>query len=189
MKSESTAHFGSGGGVSFLFEGFIVAFHGSYGKQLDQVGVYALENLRKSHAYGSDKGDVFDDQADLRNPPIVGISMVLIGHSYWINSIQVEYILLGGILWLGQKYGGESSQSEVSIVRFDRDEVITGIDGWTSDGMVSQISFYTVKPGGVKKQYGPFGIGGLDPYIIKGNVFGFFGREYDYVQKMGIYTV
>ena len=52
---------------------------------------------------------------------------------------------------------------------------------------LDQLSFTTVKYGGVNAHYGPFGNLGRENFSISGNIYGFFGSAGDYVYGLGVY--
>jgi hypothetical protein len=178
--------YGKGGVAFFQFQGVVAGFHGTYSNRLDQIGVYSLENVRRAgHAYGSYvDGEVFDEFTDFRNPPIVGISKLLIRHHDYITSIQAEYLLLGGTPVLGKKHGGD--EGDLTTVTFDRGEVVTNIQGHY-DTYISQLTVFTMKEGGIPARYGPFGKQAFYNITIEGHVLGFFGRSSETLNSIGAY--
>ena len=88
--------FGSTGGNAYSFQGYIVAFHGRAGSMLDGLGVYFLNLLKTSSLFGGNCGEVWSDPVTTNIPPVVGIKKIVIAHGQSVDSIQVDYQLLGG---------------------------------------------------------------------------------------------
>jgi hypothetical protein len=179
--------FGNYAPIPFAFDGYIFAFHGFYSSLIYRIGVYTLQPIKKSVEYGGQEGDTFDEHTDLQNPPIMGVSKIIVGHSEGINSIQAEYLLLGSVPVQGEKHGGDGG--ETTTITFDKGEVITGLDGSVKDGMISQLTLYTTKVGGVPVRYGPFGEASQLPFSISGNILGFSGSAGEYLNKIGVYYI
>lgn len=179
--------FGGSGPLSFSFEGFIVGFHGRSGKHFNQIGVYYLDFVKKSEAFGGNRGDQFDEHIDIAIPPIIGLSKLFIGHGDRIDSIQAEYLLLGNVTMLGERHGGGSGN--LTTVTFDRGEVITAIEGDVGTSLVSRLTLFTLKVGGVPVQYGPFGKLGTTSFSLKGSILGFHGYAGIYMDGIGFYYI
>lgn len=183
--------FGKDAPTPFAFEGNIVSFHGFESSLIYRIGVYTLGGIvKRSEEYGGSGGDVFDEQTDLRNPPIVGITKLHVAVGpYWVSSLQVEYLLLGGATLVGPKHG--NSSWPVTTITFDKGEVITGMEGKVSvpDGVVSQVTFATQKEGGGEAHYGPFGTMGTTPFSIPGSILGFHGSVGKSMNKLGAYYI
>ena len=182
--------FGKDAPTTFAFEGNIVSFHGFESSLIYRIGVYTLGAVKRSEGYGGSGGDVFDEQTDLRNPPIVGITKLHISVGpYWVQSLQAEYLLLGGATIMGAKHG--NSSWPVTTISFDEGEVIRGLEGEVSvpDGVVSQVTIATQKEGGGEARYGPFGTMGTTPFSIHGSVLGFHGSVGKSLNKLGAYYV
>lgn len=179
--------FGGSGPLSFSFEGYVVGFHGRSGERLNQIGVYSLDFVKRSKAFGEDGGSEFDEHVDVAFPPVVGLSRLFIGHGDRIDSIQPEYLLLGNATVLGEKHGGDFG--DLTVVTFDKGEVITAINGMVDMGIVSRLTVFTMKAGGVPVQYGPFGILGTTPFSFKGSILGFHGRSGIYIDRLGFYYI
>ena len=84
---------------------YIVAFHGRSGAMLGGLGVYFLNLLKTSSLFGGNYGEVWSDPVTTNIPPVVGIKKIVIAHGQSVDSIQVDYQLLGGVYLAGDKHG------------------------------------------------------------------------------------
>ena len=187
--------FGSDGKSVFVFEGYILGFHGRSGDLLDNLGVYGINNAKKSQEYGTHTDDQylgrpFDDNINLGVPPIIGISRLYVWHNSLVPSIQIEYLLLGGGTKLGERHGTAFASGNLTTVTFDEGEQLIELRGKTGEmyyAYIDQLSFTTLKEGGVYARYGPFGKLGNADFLFQGNICGFFGSSGSYVFGLGAY--
>ena len=135
--------FGHTGIDAYSFEGHIVAFHGRAGNMLDGLGVYYLNLLEPSPLFGGTGGEEWSDPVDTNVPPVVGIKKIVIGHGFSIDSIQVDYQLLGGTILAGDRHGGDGG--DPSTIELEEGEYIQELLGITN-GMIIYTSthlYYT----------------------------------------------
>lgn len=189
--------FGGSGKKIFVFEGYILGFHGRSGDLLDNIGVYSIDIAKKSPEFGTHTDDQyigrpFDDIINLGVPPIVGISKLNVWHNSLVPSVQFEYLLLGGGTKLGERHGTEFAAGNLTTITFDEGEQLIELRGKTGEmyyDYIDQLSFTTLKKGGVYARYGPFGKLGRTDFLFKGNICGFFGSSGSYVFGLGAYFV
>lgn len=188
--------FGKTGEKSFSFQGYILAFHGRSGDLINNIGVYRLPRAWKSKEFGThtdDKytGRPFDDKINLGVPPIVGISKLHIWHDSLIPAIQIEYLLLGGSTRLGDMHGTEYAAGNLTTITLEEGERLVQLRGKTGDfffDYINQLSFTTIKKGGVYVRYGPFGkLGNVNFRSRWKKICGFFGSSGPYVFGLGVY--
>ena len=172
-----------------------MGFHGRSGDDLDNVGVYAIELVKKSQLYGVPAGNTiaypFSDNIDWPVPAVVGISKVRIWHSNYFNALQVEYLLLDGSTLLGKKHGGKYP-GNLTTIKLKKGEQIIQVSGKmdaTYFTYLNQISFITRDRRGVCTKYGPFGIVGGNEFEFSGNVYGFYGTISGNVYGIGFYYI
>ena len=178
---------GSAGRLSFSFQNaYIVGFHGRSGDRLYSIGVHSLPLLGNSGMLGyAEGGTEFDDKADSRIPPIIGINRINVWHGDYIYAIQIEYLLLGNTTLLTSKYG--SDRGNLSTVQFRTKEIelLQGIDVCAVDDSIRGMEFYTLG----NPRYIEFGSHDACSIIlsIHGMIAGFFGRFKDTLINLGIY--
>lgn len=180
--------FGRAGNHSFTFEGCVLGFYGRSGDVLDNIGIYTIQPAKKSPEFGKHIDTPFDDGINSVVPPIVGISKLHIWQYGVIPAVQFEYLLLDGTTLLGEMHGEQLAV--MTTITFDKGEQLVSMSGKTGDyffDQVDQLSFTTVKYGGVNAHYGPFGNLGRDNFTVSGNIYGFFGSSGEYLYGLGVY--
>ena len=187
--------FGNQGMLSFAFEGQIIAFHGRFSDEyLNQIGVYSLEKLTRSQQYGNNRRgyNEFDDISDLNYPPIVAIKNISIWASPdTVMAIQVGYLLLDGSILLGKCHGyvPTANFTTKTITLEDGDKLIAlqgKINMMDIGEYISQLNF-TLQTSDRITMYGPFGNKGYDPFEIRGNILGIYGRSDGLIYNIGAY--
>lgn len=124
--------YGNIGNTPFSVEGYVVGFHGRFGDQLINIGVYALASLSKSGEMGGGENSQlthFDDRPDEMVAPVSRISVLYINHGDGVDAIQTEYTLLGGVVRRSDKHGGPGGNMTPIVLA--RDEAMIGIEGTT----------------------------------------------------------
>ena len=177
--------FGETGQTPFKVEGHIVGFFGHSGNLLDALGVYYLPPLTKSSEFGGTGGSAFADQVDTNIPPVLNVKRMRIRHGNQVDSIDVDYLLLGGGTLDGSNHGGTGGSP--TVVEFDDGEYIIEMAGKTNNVLVDQVTFTTIKRDGTTATYGPFGRTGETEYRVKGNIVGFFGRSGNLLDAIGTF--
>ncbi len=185
--------FGKAGSTEFKIQGYIVGFHGRSGIFLSNIGVYVLEEIKKSEEFGSGPGgDPFDEEIDITVPPVVGISSLKLWHGDFVNGIQTEFLLLGGAKLWGEVNGGQNSTLSTTITLED-EEVFEKVELKTispTDGAyISMITFTARKKDGTNEVFGPFGRKGEQTYSLDGTIFGFYGHGGLYIDRLGFYYI
>ena len=178
--------FGYLGDKNFVFhDSYTLAFHGrADGMSIYALGIYKIDYTLKSSIYycpnliPSIPTYAFENNLE-SVPPVMGISKLNIWHDSLVNGIQVEFILLGGGKRLSGVYGDVSHARPLTTLTLDKGEQI--VELWINGGYfyhayLNQIALTTVKPGGAKASYGPFGtFKGVTNYTLQGNIYGFMG--------------
>ena len=163
----------------FTFEGNIVGFYGTVGKEiLSSLGAYAILPAKRSDIFSKANGKNFTDDPDASFPPVVAINKLYIGHALRVVSIQAEYQLFGGGTRKGPRNGGSGGITTVIDLTHER---IVGVRGKIITGSVrklGQLSFVTKDGSNRTKSYGPFGVRGSENFSLEGNVIGFSGAVY-----------
>ena len=177
--------YGETGNRSFTVEGCIVGFFGRSGTYLDKLGVYFLPTLQESLLFGGSGGLPFADPIIPNIPPVVGVKRIRIRHGDQVDSIDVDYVLLGKGELDGINHGG--SGGEPTYITFDEGEFIIKISGTTNGRLVDQLTFTTRKVDGSVHTYGPYGKTGNTPFEIEGNIVGFFGRSGALLDAIGVF--
>jgi len=154
----------------------------SYIFQEDEVS----RPLYKSASEGGSGGSVaFDDIANYSS--IIGIHSINISSGNQVDSIEVTYILSNKTLFKAPRRGKLASQPPVNISLID--EEIVKVEGKTNGMLVDQLTFTTLGPSYLHKQYGPFGRTRQLSFSLEGQVIGFFGRHGDMLDSIGIYSL
>ena len=182
---KSYGPFGKTGRIAFKYEGYIVGFFGRSGNLLDAIGVYYLPPLQTSPQYGGTGGNAFSDPVNQNIPPVINVKKMRIRHGNQVDSIDADYLLLGGGILDGQNHGG--SGGSPTNVNFAEGEVIIKITGKTNNTLVDQLTFYTRKPDGSTGKYGPYGKTGKTEFEINGKIVGFFGRAGNLLDAIGAF--
>ena len=140
---------------------------------------------KKSDMVAGEGGDnYFDDQ--LNYYKLVGVHNFTIWHGNQIDAIQVTYRKADGELFVAEKHGGDGG--EKSSYTLSTDEVMVGIEGFTTDVVVDRISFRIANTGtGEIKKIGPFGTTGINPYSLDGLILCFYGRYGTMLDGIGAY--
>jgi hypothetical protein len=171
------------GEQTFTFEGYILGIHGNIGPSASRgvvrnLGVYQLAPVAESKWLGQPVS-LFYEHPDMRFPPVVKISKVVIYHEDIVYSLQVEYQLLDGTTRVGDK-NGKSLGNLTTIDLRDGEELI-GLKGavdhsnW-SKGSINQLTFFSRKKNGSIVKYGPFGNkSGDEEMSVVGHILGFAG--------------
>lgn len=179
-------------GVLLLVVGYSTAglLQGNFPRQLKKSYIFKEDKvprpLYKSSSEGGSGGTVaFDDIANYSS--IIGIHSINISSGNQVDSIEVIYILSNKTLFHAPRRGRLASQPPVNISLVD--EEIVKIEGKTNGMFVDQLTFTTVGPSYLHKQYGPFGRTGQLSFSLEGQVIGFFGRHGDMLDNIGIYSL
>ena len=185
--------FGKPAPNQFSTKGYIIGFHGISESHLTNIGVYSLEEMKKSELFGPGQGgSPFDDETDVLVPPVVRLTALTIWHGDFIDGLQAEYLLLDGAKKLGEIHGGHNS-SLTTTLTFQDEEVIELVELRSSDeddgAYISMLTITVRKEDGKSEVFGPFGRKGEILYFMEGNVFGFYGHSGIYIDKLGFYTI
>ena len=185
--------FGTPALLQASMEGYIIGFFGRSTNILTFLGVYKLDELKKSEVFGPGTGgSPFDDEINFLVPPVLQFSSLTVWHDSYVSGIQAEYLLLGGSKKLGKIYGekGATISSTISLgggdiikhveVRPDRDR---------QNAYISMITFTLQRRVGTTEVVGPFGTVGETSYTLDGNILGFHGRDGDYIDRLGFYYI
>lgn len=182
--------FGKTGTTDFKVPGYILGFHGRSGLFLSNLGVYALEEVKKSELFGPGPGGTpFDDKIDVAVPPVVGIASVRLWYGDFINGMQGEFLQLGGSKVLGEVNGGQNA-SLTTTITLEEGEVFNKVEMKTSEddgAYISMITFTARKKDGTTEVFGPYGWKGEQEYSFEGNIFGFYGHGGLYIDRLGFY--
>ena len=174
----------------FSTKGYIIGFHGSSDNYLRNLGVYSLDEVKKSPLFGSGSGgSPFDGKADILIPPVVALASLTIWHGDLINGLQPEHLLFGGRKQLGEMYGGDNSSLSTTIT-FDTVEVIERVEVGTINKGADAISMLTITvrlKDGKTEVLGPYGRVEDDTVNFEGNVLGFYGYSGNLVDRLGFY--
>ena len=183
--------FGKTGSTPFSVEGNVVAFFGRAGNLLDNVGFYLHGALSKSQLFGGSGGSAFNDDPNA----IIGtgygsgskISQLFIRSGNQVDSIQAEYITLGGEVIEGPVFGGGGGSPQVADV--GRDEVIVKVEGKTNGQLVDQLTFTVKNKAGKTRKLGPYGKTGQTPFEVTASngIHGIFGRSGNLLDGFGVY--
>ena len=180
--------FGNTGLIPYYLNGLILCFYGKSSSVLNGIGAYYMDIPSKSPVYGGKDGAPWQDPVMWNFDPIVGISEINIWSGLSVDSIQVNYYVLWGYLYEGEKHGGDGGS--LSTIRLDRDEVVVRVH--MSVGLyINQLRIVTRKQSGYTREYGPFGeAGDRDRDVtIYGRVIGFYGGEGDVLDALGAYFI
>ena len=180
--------FGSTGKTPFTIEGNIIAFFGRAGNLMDSIGFYCFKKLAKSEVFGGSGGDAFNDDPYAMYPGAgLKVSKLLIRAGNQIDSIQAEYITLGGVAVTGPRLGGTGGSPYVMDVGMD--EVIVKMEGRTNGQLVDQLTFTMKNTMGQTRTAGPFGKTGQTCFSISApsGIQGFFGRAGHLIDGLGVY--
>ena len=177
----------------FTMPGHIVGFHGRAGNVINNIGVYALEEIKKSKSFGNGPtgGSLFfSDEVGIKVPPVVRLSSLAVWYGDYVDGIQAEYLLLGGSKLLGERHGGQSASTFTNITLRD-EETIEEVKVGTSDfnQIISMLTFTARKADGSKEIYGPYGKGSDKTDSFNGTIFGFYGLSGTYLKKFGFYYI
>ena len=187
--------FGGTGETSFSVEGYIIGFRGYASTAIHGLSAYYLSPLRKSNeTFGaSSRTSIVDDSVNTIIPPVIGIKNITIYHGTLIDSIQCDYILLGGSILEGNRVGGNGGHR--STVTLENDEVLYRLVAKTSGTYVDQLILYTTQQN-YSTMHGPYGTGGGNLSEFSGAILGIYGfLEYfhkigdDVVSSIGVYTL
>ena len=188
--------FGGTGGTLFSIEGYILGFRGFASSAIHGLSAYYLSPLIKSNETfgGSGRNHPFDDNVDAIIPPVVGIKNVIVHRGNFIDSIQCNYILLGGSVSVGRRHGGNGGSP--SAVTLESDDVLHRLVAKSYGTYLDQLTFYTARQNSVTK-HGPYGRGsGGALHEFSGVIIGFYGYlEYyppiltNVMSSLGVYTV
>ena len=188
-----TGPFGAVGEKDFSFEGYFLGVYGQSGDSLDSIGVYQLAPLHKSDWGGGNNSQPFDENPDTDfSLPGVKINKLFIYHGSRVYAIQAEYLLFDGSTKMGKKYGDDQGHT-LSVVNFDRDEVIIGVKGTGYNSQVCQLTFVIQQPIGMEVYTyysGPYGTTCDHYFELWGNMMGFYGgvaTDSKSIDRFGIY--
>lgn len=132
---------------------------------------------------GGSGGGPFDDVA-AAPADVIAIKSVRIRHGWMVDAIQVEYLLSNGKTYTAAGHGGGGGGE--STITFEEGETIIRVEG-RSGSLIDQLTFTTRTRSGKTQTYGPYGGGGGGPFVIGGNVKGFFGRSGSMLDAIGVY--
>ena len=180
--------YGKTGQTPFKVEGNIVAFFGSAGNLMDSIGFYCYKKLSKSKMFGGSGGDPFNDDPYTRYPGAgLKVSKLFINAGNQVDSIQAEYITLGGTTVTGPRLGGEGGSPYIMDVGMD--EVIVKMEGKTNGQLIDQLTFTMRNTRGKTRTAGPFGKTGKTPFSVSApsGIQGFFGRVGNQIDGLGVY--
>ena len=185
--------FGGPGETSFSIGGYILGFLGYASTAVHGLKVYYLSPLTKSQEAigGSGRASPFDDNVDAIIPPVIGIKSINIRHGLVLDSIQCNYIQLGGSVFEGERHGGNGGNP--STVILERYAVLHRLVTKTSGTYVCQLILYTTLQNNseVHGPYGSWSTGGVQE--LSGKIIGFYGyihpQRYRYIARIGVYTV
>jgi hypothetical protein len=182
----------SGTKMNFTIEGYILWFYGYADDALDSIGVY-LYPAPKSAIFGyNDQTPQFDENPDTSySSPVVKINKLFIQHENMVYSIQAQYLLVDGTTRLGGKLGWPV-RGDVTVVKFEDDEEILGIEGTSTSGRLCQLSLISKRDNlSTPLLYnGPFGWPCTAPsssFKVEGKVLGLFGFVNHGIAGLGIY--
>ena len=186
--------FGSAGEKDFLLEGYVVGFCGYSSERLDNVGIFFPSLLLQSEYFGGDgrgavKGEDFDEHPDyFFASPITKVTKILVHSGNVLNSLQLEYLLLGGSTARGKRYGKPSE--ELTVIDIKDTEVLRGVLGKSDGDCIDQITFLSHDyDGNADKTYGPFGRTGSRPFSAYGNIMGITGNAGEQVNGLSLYYI
>ncbi|ACV61323.1 hypothetical protein Dtox_0374 [Desulfofarcimen acetoxidans DSM 771] len=183
---------GATDGNNFTIDGLRLAgFYGRCGYGIDNIGFYSrvdkseylyFTDFVKSHEYGGDGGNPFTD-----NPPTdVPTHLKEIEFKYGndLNDIRCKCRNQNGKMYVGEEHSGRWGDNYY-IFLLDNDEVVTTVKGSLSKDKkgVRSLQLQTNK-NRVSDIIGSND--GIDPFEIKANTVGFFGRAGCSIDKIGV---
>ena len=134
---------------------------------LDGIGFYSYSKLSKSEMFGGTGGSAFDGDPNSTNVAVAGpglkISKLLIRSGNQVDSIQAEYVALGGSFANGPTFGGTGGSPQVMDV--GADEVIVKMEGKTNGKLIDQLTFTMKNTNGQTRTAGPFGENWRHPFL------------------------
>jgi hypothetical protein len=195
VKESVNGHFniygpyGRSGTNYFSIDGQIVGLFGRVrdDDSLTAFGAYYLPLVERGPRYGGEGGELWDDPVYSFNMAMVNIKEITVSHGKSVDSIQVNYEILGGGVYEADKHGGDGGSP--TTIHFDPGEVLVEMFGNQSDIFMNQIGFVTRKPDGSKGTHGPFGNAGSKDIAIGalGNIIGFYGSAGGVLDSIGVY--
>lgn len=168
----------------------MVGFHGQFGDELVNLGVYTLSPLVKSEEFGGGNGSsqltYFDDEPDKLYAPVSRMNALKIYHEDAVDAISTVYTVLNGDIYQTYKHGGPGGIE--TVIYFSIDEAIIGVEGSTDGQYIHQIKFLTQhQRNGTVKGYGPFGKAASKQFSLYGNILGFSGSYINYIHSFSVY--
>ena len=183
--------FGKNSSDSFSFDGNIVGFFGATKfLQLNGIGVYSIDFLKKGDAVGGTGGKPFDDNTEILSPvpAFIGISQITIWSGHTVEALQVIYFMQG-FDYYGARQHGVQQGGNLTTIDFVDGEKLTTIEGTTNEDYICQLTFITKKPDGSERKYGPFGEAGSYPFSISENIIVLHGTSGTQLNTIGAYYV
>lgn len=181
--------YGKSGNTSFSVEGYVVGFHGRFGDELTNIGMYTLAPLAKSKEFGGGNNSqltYFDDKPDEYYAPVSRMNLLKIYHGDAVDAISTMYTVLNGNMYQTYKHGGPGG-NETSIL-LSADEAIIGVEGSTEGQYINQIKFITQhQHDGTVRGYGPFGKAASKQFSLYGNILGFSGSYINLLHSFRVY--
>ena len=185
--------FGGPGETSFSIGGYILGFLGYASTAVHGLSVYYLSPLTKSQEAigGSGRNYPFDDNVDAIIPPVIGIKSINIRIGSILNSIQCNYIQLGGSTFVGERHGGVGGY--LSMVMLERDAVLHRLVTKAYGTYVEQLILYTTLQNNYElhSSYGRGSTGRVQE--LSGKIIGFYGytqsQWFPYISRIGVSTV
>lgn len=163
---------------SFVFEGYIIGFHGKTGMLLQNLGVYYMPLARATPYFGHPPQNFIEDP-DAIHPPVVKVAAILIWHGDGVNWIQMKYRLLGGGWRAGQRHPADCKMGRLTTIMLRENEWLIGAHGILKTTQLQSLSFVTRKRDGSRGLYGPYGnrneTDSTTKFAVTGTIIGYRG--------------
>lgn len=180
---------------SLVFASFLLCFEtifvatAPHHDQLLHQSTSSIPRLVKSPEQGGPNGSPYDDYKST-NSTIVGVRSIYISFGDLVDSIQITYLLASGGLYTAPKRGTDAKFNDSTVIALAPDEYIEKIEGKSNGLNVGQLTITTMRPKNYERTvYGPFGKIGTLSFMFEGYIVGFFGKDEQKIDSIGVYTL
>ncbi|XP_059638025.1 jacalin-related lectin 3-like [Cornus florida] len=172
--------------ISPLTVGKIVGFFGRESSRLDSIGIYnqPFHATTPMGPFGGDGGKLWDDGTYNSM-----VRQIIINSGWNIDSIQVDYVDIEGKSISGKRHGGDGGTAHTVKLDYPGEYLIS-ISGYYGSNSSRSLVVKSLTLKSNIKQYGPYGKEEGTRFITPlaaGKIVGFFGREGDRLESIGVY--